>query len=387
MADQPLSESAILLMPDTTLVLEQLTLGVGDLTIELSCQLEEGVIGLAGPSGAGKSTILRLVAGLEPGATGRLACGDELWLDSSSGQFLPPEARRIGYVPQDSLLFPGRSVARQLTAGRRLLNASAREQVIRMLELEDLVERASDALSGGERQRVALARALCADPRLLLLDEPLSAVDPTRRLRIWRGLGRWLSERGLLTLWVSHDSTELQACCQRVLMLDQGRLTADGEPAEVLAEAALEAGDGIRNDLPGYDNVFPCRVAGDEGAEMLLSLGAAGPTLRVPGRAGAPAGQALLTIPARSVTLTTLAPGLTSARNTLPATVADVVEAGELAMVEASVDGLEAAIRVEITRRSLEELSLKRGDTVFLLIKSTACRVLLASKVSTPTPT
>ncbi len=365
-------------MAGATLTLSGLTLGVGEITIELSCRLDGGVTGIAGPSGAGKSTLLRTLVGLEPAAAGSLSFGDECWQDSSDGTFLPPEARGVGYVPQESLLFPGGSVARQLAAGRRLLDVRDREQVIQMLELGGLLERNSDSLSGGERQRVALARALCAEPRLLLLDEPLSAVDPTRRLRIWRGLKRWLRERELLTLWVSHDSTELQACCHRVLMLDQGKLAADGQPAEVLAGAALEAGDGIVNDLPGFENVFQCTVAGAEGGEMVLSLDTSGPTLRVPGRAGVQAGEALLTIPARSVTLTTRAPGLTSARNTLSATVAGVVEAGELAMIEARVDGFEPTIRVEITHASLAELALKPGDPVFLLIKSTACRVLLA---------
>ncbi len=354
-----------------------LALSKGGFHLSISEAVQPGVTGLTGPSGAGKSTLLRLLAGLEPQATGCLRYAGRTFSDSKAGVFVPPERRRLSYVPQHSCLFPHLKVAAQLEAGRYTIAEQQRSQIIEMLGLAALLNAPAQTLSGGERQRVALARGLCAGPQLLLLDEPLSAVDPGRRYQIWGDLKGWLAQRDVTTLWVSHDAVELQVCTQHVLLMDAGAIVDRGNPAQVLSTASL----GSENDQqPGFDNVFEAMVSAAGGGETSLALGSGGegPVLSV-GRNAVPAsGPALLVVPARSVILTTLAPGQTSARNVLQATVVEISGANDPAMVVAESCLGRHRFRVEVTRAAVGDLQLSIGSTVFALIKSTACRVLPA---------
>lgn len=193
---------------------------------------EVQVLGLVGPSGAGKTTLLEALAGLRP-ATGVIRVGGRTLLDSASGIDVPARARRVGYVPQDALLFPHLSVRGNLLYGAR--DRSRLDALAGMLEIAPLLDRPATALSGGERQRVALGRALASAPDLLLLDEPLGALDPARRDRILPYVLRARQALGVAMVWVTHDLDEVELAADRVLALDQGQVRHAGPAAAVLA--------------------------------------------------------------------------------------------------------------------------------------------------------
>jgi molybdate transport system ATP-binding protein len=182
--------------------------GQGEFSLEVRDQAEVQVLGLAGPSGAGKTTLLEALAGLRP-AQGVIRVGGRTLLDTAAGVDLPPRRRRVGYVPQDARLFPHLNVRRNLEYGAR--DATRVDTVAEMLEVANLLDRTVSGLSGGERQRVAVARALLSGPSLLLLDEPLSAVDVARRRRILPRLIEWTRAQGVPMIHVSHDESELSA--------------------------------------------------------------------------------------------------------------------------------------------------------------------------------
>jgi molybdate transport system ATP-binding protein len=200
------------------------TLHQGPFTLELREQLAGGITALFGPSGSGKTTTLDAIAGLRRPASGRIALGDRVLFDASKGVDLPPHLRHVGYVAQDPALFPHMNVRRNVLYGRRPGQKLELEAVVRMLEVEDLLERRVPDLSGGERQRVALARALMSAPDVLLLDEPLAAVDVERRRRILPYLLRVRDDLGVPVIYVSHDRGEVDQLADRVIVLDEGRV-------------------------------------------------------------------------------------------------------------------------------------------------------------------
>ena len=198
------------------------TLAQGDFTLALQEMLGEGITALFGPSGAGKTTTLDAIAGLRRPSQGSIAVGDRTLYDSVTGVNLPPHSRRIGYVPQDPALFPHMNVRRNVLYGRRPGQRLALETVSEMLEVGTLLDRRVADLSGGERQRVALARALMSAPDLLLLDEPLAAVDVERRRRILPYLLRVRDELKVPVVYVSHDRAEVDRLADRVIELENG---------------------------------------------------------------------------------------------------------------------------------------------------------------------
>ena len=186
-------------------------------------------VAILGPSGSGKTTLLRALAGLEPNAEGRVSFGDEVWLDSDSGVSKPAWERRVGWVPQDALLFPHLSLRENLAyagAGR-----SEAERMAESLFLSDLLDRRPRFLSGGERQRVALGRALLSGPRLLLLDEPFSALDRPLRSEIAAMVRTFARENGTPIVLVSHDEHDAELLADERWVLVGGSLTADGTAA------------------------------------------------------------------------------------------------------------------------------------------------------------
>ena len=187
------------------------TVRQGGFALQLEWQGALGVLGLWGPSGSGKTTVLEVIAGLRHPVRGRVAFGEHVFVDTGRHVAMPPRERGIGYAPQDAALFPHMSVRRNVLYGARRAAAASLEPAMEMLEIDGLIDRRPAGLSGGERQRVALARALLSGPSLLLLDEPLSAVDLTRRRRILVRLMAWLREHRLPAVYVSHDQTEIEA--------------------------------------------------------------------------------------------------------------------------------------------------------------------------------
>lgn len=216
-------------------VAKQLKGAEGDFTLEIELKVAPGeFLTLFGRSGAGKTTLLRCLAGLEQPEGGYIRMGDELWFDSARGITLAPQQRHVGFVFQDYALFPNMSVRGNLEfALRKGGNHKRIDELIAMMELGELQHRKPATLSGGQRQRVALARALAAEPRLLLLDEPLSALDQETRLRLQDEILRLQRHFGLTTLLVSHDVSEVYKLSQRVVVIENGHAIREGVPADV----------------------------------------------------------------------------------------------------------------------------------------------------------
>ena len=204
------------------------TLQQGPFLLELHEQLAGGITALFGPSGAGKTTTLDAIAGLRRPASGRIAIGDRVLFDAVRGIDLPAHARHIGYVPQEPALFPHMNVRRNVLYGRRPGQRLSLEVVTKMLEVGEFLDRRVPDLSGGERQRVALARALMSAPDVLLLDEPLAAVDVERRRRILPYLLRVRDDLGVPVIYVSHDRDEVDQLADRIIVLDAGRAKGSG---------------------------------------------------------------------------------------------------------------------------------------------------------------
>jgi molybdate transport system ATP-binding protein len=208
----------------------------GDFRLEMAERVETVVLALFGASGSGKTTVLEAVAGLRHPERGRIVVDGRILYSSGEDIKLAPRLRQIGYVPQDSVLFPHMDVKRNILYGAGRGNGISLDRVLEILEIEALLARPVASLSGGERQRVALARALMSSPRLLLLDEPLAAVDLELRRRIVPCLRRIRDELGVPMIYVSHDAAEIRTIADRAIVLDRGTVRASGEPAKVLSE-------------------------------------------------------------------------------------------------------------------------------------------------------
>ena len=196
----------------------------GEFVLEMRERIEARVVALFGPSGAGKTTVLEAIAGLRRPRRGVIRIGERTLFDAGAGVDVPCHRRRVGYVPQDLALFPHMDVRGNILYGAVAGPGGGFEHVIGLLELGPLLDRGVLGLSGGERQRVALARALAASPALLLLDEPLAALDATLRSRILPYLERIRDELGVPMVYVSHAEAEVRALADRVVVLDAGRV-------------------------------------------------------------------------------------------------------------------------------------------------------------------
>jgi molybdate transport system ATP-binding protein len=202
----------------------------GDFTLEIRESSHVEVLGLFGPSGSGKTTLLETIAGLRTPSRGEIRVGGMTLFDSSRGIDLPPRDRHIGYVPQDVLLFPHLDVRSNLRYGAR----TELESLVEILDIAPLLTRRVNNLSGGERQRVAIGRALMTKPALMLLDEPLAAVDRARREQILPYLLRIRRELHVPLIYVTHDRQELSHIADRVLVIEDGRAVRGGLPQQVL---------------------------------------------------------------------------------------------------------------------------------------------------------
>lgn len=352
----------------------RVSLPLASFELEAAIDTTRRSVGVFGPSGAGKSSLLEAVAGWRRPRSGRVRLGQRVIYDSDAGISVPVRERGIGYVPQDALLFPNLSVERNIRSGRRRGSGDASapdfDRAVEVLELGPLLPRRATGLSGGERQRVALARALCSRPEILLLDEPLGALDLPLRRRILPYLIRVRATFDLPMLLVSHDATEIQALCEEVVVLERGRVVASGPAQRVLRDRAQA----------GYENVLSGRVVEARAGTARVAV-APGIEVQVPAgslRAGDPAVFAL----GADEILVSLAPleGI-SARNRLPAVVEELAEAdGALVARTVIGEGREEDPRlcVGLTRASAEELGLEKGRRVHLVFKTQSCRVLSA---------
>ena len=329
-----------------------------------------GVTALFGPSGAGKTTVLRVLAGLEVAAQGRIEVDGQCWFDSAQRFTLPAHARPVAYVFQDGRLFPHLDVQGNLRFA--LQRAPARsgavtmEHAIRLLDLAPLLQRSVETLSGGERQRVALARALLANPRLLLLDEPLAALDTARRHELLDLLERVLDTLDLSVLLVSHALDEVLRLAPRMLLLHNGRLVAHGPTAELCTRLDLSLAHG-----DAAAAVLEATVLDWDATDHLARLGFAGGTLWLPMAAAQIGRRVRLRVQARDVSLILQRPSDSSVLNLLPATVQALSDdAPGQSMVALDLGG--STLLARVTQRSVRALQLTPGRALVAQIKGVA---------------
>jgi molybdate transport system ATP-binding protein len=325
---------------------------------------------LFGPSGAGKTTVLRCLAGLDRPERGRILFHGEPWYDAQARLFLPPQQRRVGYLFQDYALFPHLTAEQNVQYGLAHLPPAERRERSRslfaLLQLEGLEGRGPRQLSGGQQQRVALARALAIRPRLLLLDEPLSALDAPSREQLRGELRRTLRELGVPTVVVTHDRLEALALGDDLVAMEGGRVCQVGPVADVFnrpAELAVARMTGIETVLPGTVS------RREEG----LATVAVGPHHLTALEPSPGSDTVFVCIRAEDVTLGPPEALPTSARNRLPCTVVSLTPEG--ALVRVALDaGFPLVARV--TRFSCEELGLAEGRPVTATFKAPSVRLV-----------
>lgn len=333
----------------------------GELVVDVDLAVGPGeVVALVGPNGAGKTTLLRALAGLEPLAAGRVVLDDTVLEDVATGVRLPPERRPVGMVFQDGRLFPHLSAAGNVAFGLRSRGVGRREARVRAeawLDRVGLADRADarpGALSGGQAQRVALARALAGEPRVLLLDEPLAALDATSRVEVRRELSRHLATFPGVRLLVTHDPLEAMAMADRVVVLEEGRVVQAGPPAELTARPRSR----YVADLAGV-NLFR-----GEASTAGVTL-AGGFLLRAADAAGT-VGPVLAVVHPRAVSLHPVRPEGTP-RNVWPGTVEAVDPEG--VRVRIRVAG-PLPVVAEVTPAALDDLDLVPGSPVWAAVKA-----------------
>ncbi|MFO1141823.1 MAG: molybdenum ABC transporter ATP-binding protein [Amaricoccus sp.] len=344
----------------------------GGFRLDAAFEAPAGVTALFGPSGAGKTSVVHAIAGLLTPDLGRIAVDGAVLLDTAAGIDVPRHRRRVGCVFQDARLFPHLSVRQNLLFGRRFAAEPATwaevDRIVALLGIGHLLARRPGGLSGGEKQRVAIGRALLASPRILLMDEPLAALDVARKDEIVPYLERLRDEVRVPILYVSHVVPEVARLATTVVALADGRVVRSGQAAAVLSDPDVfpaaerdEAGVILTARLTSND-------AGDGLSELLLD----GARLLVP-RIDAPVGARLrVRIRARDVMIALARPDGISALNMLPVTF-DTVLRDDGAMAEVALRlGEDGRVIARITRRSLRTLGLAPGRPCFALVKSVA---------------
>ncbi|THF64706.1 molybdenum ABC transporter ATP-binding protein [Pseudothauera nasutitermitis] len=341
----------------------------GDFVLDVDLSLPaRGVTALFGRSGSGKTTLLRCVAGLER-APGRLVVDGAVWQDEHA--FLPTHKRPLGYVFQEASLFPHLKAAANMRYGmRRTPEAERRvgwDEVVDLLGIGHLLDRYPDALSGGERQRVSLARALLTSPRLLLMDEPLSALDHARKQEILPYLERLHDELDIPVLYVSHSPDEVARLADHVVLMENGRAVASGGLQDTLARldlpTALAEDAGV---------VVAATVGAHDAQYNLTRLDFSGGSVFVAERPQALGERLRFRVHARDVSLARERVEGTSITNLLPATVVEVGAADNPAHVLVRLDAEGTSLLARITRRSLDQLGVEPGLRMWAQIKAVA---------------
>jgi molybdate transport system ATP-binding protein len=344
-----------------------------DFVLDVAFTIGPGIAILFGPSGAGKTTLLDCIAGLVFPDEGTIRIGGDVL--QGSGTSVSVRRRRVGYVFQDLALFPHLSVESNIQYGLASLSAGERrrrcESIMASFHISQLRARKPGEISGGERQRVALARALVIDPRILLLDEPLAALDVKTKSKILEDLRAWNQAHRIPILYVTHSREEVFALGERVFVLEDGRILAQGTPHEVMTAPRHET----VAQLAGFENIFDaevtaahedrgtmtCRLAGsDVELETPLVRADVGSSLRVGIRAG-------------DILLSTVRPEGLSARNVLPGRMVSL-EQHDVIVAARVKCGVE--MEVHLTLAAREALHLQSGREVWLVVKTHSCHLM-----------
>jgi len=376
-ADPPVSPALVPERTTSTLQARLRKQPSPEFSLEVDFQAAPGFTILFGPSGAGKTTLLDCVAGLAAPDSGRITIGNRILFDSAQRTDLPVAKRHVGYVFQTLALFPHLTVQHNVEYGLTHLPRAERQHrasaILQAFRITPLAQHSARAISGGESQRVALARTLVTDPVMLLLDEPLAALDAPTKAKIINDLRSWNQAHHIPILYVTHSREEVFALGERVIVLDAGHIVAQGTPHEVMSAPQQET----VAQLAGFENIFDavvdavhpergtmvCRVAGDGGPLVLetpLVRGGVGAPLRVGIRAG-------------DILLATAAPVGLSARNVIPGRITALEQRDVIvsARVKCRVD-----VEVHLTLAARDSLQLSAGKEVWLVIKTHSCHLM-----------
>lgn len=333
-----------------------------------------GITILFGPSGSGKTTLLECLAGLSRPDAGRIAAGERVLFDSDLQINLPVARRAIAYVFQTLALFPHLTVEENVRYGLAHLPAESKQSrtraILESFRVEHLLHRKPDEISGGERQRVALARSLVTDPCLLLLDEPLAALDAATKSTIIADLRGWNAAHHIPILYVTHSREEVFALGERVIALDRGRILAQGTPQEVLGAPRHE----MLAQAAGFENIFDATIASlHEGHGTMTCRIVGGVDLEVPLARAIPGSKVRLAIRAGDILAATEMPRGLSARNVIPGKLLSLDQQG--VTVIATVD-CGPRFEVHLTPSAIHSLDLRPGRNLWLVIKTYSCHLL-----------
>ena len=358
-------------------------LRMGAFTLDVAFELSAGITILFGVSGAGKTTLLNCMAGLLKPEAGSLTVDGHVLYDSSAGIDVPVQERQVAYLFQQLALFPHLTVLQNVEYGLAELERRERrlraQAILERFGIAGLAGRRPNEISGGERQRAALARALVREPKYLLLDEPLTALDAATKGAIIDDLRRWNRERQVPVLYVTHDRSEIFGLGEHLLVLDRGRIAAAGTPYEVLEEPRRE----FIASLAGFENLLCARVESEhpEAGTMTVSLEAAGVTLECPLHRGELGMAVRVGIRTGDIMVSLDRPVGLSARNILPATIRSLRRMDVL--IEAYIEATGTAngappvpFRVHLTGGAVDALHLREGQQIYLVIKTHSCRVM-----------
>jgi len=360
-----------------------------DFALDVAFDAAAGFTILFGPSGAGKTTLLDCVAGLAQPDAGRVAVGGRALFDSSQRANVPVAQRRVGYVFQDLALFPHMSVEQNVLYGLKPLPDGERKKrvlaILRSFRVDHLAYRRAREISGGERQRVALARTLVTDPAVLLLDEPLAALDAPTKAKIIDDLRAWNEAHRIPILYVTHSREEVFALGEGVIVLDAGRIVAQGTPHEVMTAPRQET----VAQLAGFENIFDatveavhpergtmiCRIVSDP----LPSHGAGSPVMIETPLVRAGVGSKLrVGIRAGDVLLATSPPQGLSARNLIPGHITSLEQHDVIVTARVNCGDAIGSVEMEVhlTLAARDSLQLAPGKEVWLVIKTHSCHLM-----------
>jgi molybdate transport system ATP-binding protein len=347
--------------------------GEAPFELRVKAEIPAGITMLFGHSGSGKTTLLNCVAGLTNPDAGAISIANEKWFDSSDRVNLPPQRRRVGYQMQDLALFPHLTARQNILYG--LAGVSKNEQQVRIAQanlafkIGNLSDRLPRAMSGGEQQRVALARALVTFPKVLLLDEPLSSLDPSIKTSIMDDLRAWIAVNQIPVLYVTHSREEVFSLAERVVSLEHGKITGIGTPREVFSGHRHES---IANWL-GVENVFEGQIV-ERHSEGTVLVTTGNIQVEVSGQGTASDGHVRFGVSAKDVLLATKKPEAISARNILQGRVVGVQQRAIEPTVVVDCNG--TPFLSQVTPQSIAALDLHGGKEVWVIFKTHSAFVI-----------